>query len=335
MELSVQMRRPLRQVLKGCDRDDGLLLFAIPDYPEISRHRIDMQLTETAREQTSLSPWQRIGLFGGVYCNYLALEALLDDAKKRGVQSLYCLGDLGAFGPFPDRVCHILRDTGIPIVQGNYDNSIGKGLADCQCGYTDPRDNYFAKLSYNYTFRNTNSDNKAWLQKLSSEIRIRVGPYRMLLCHGSPRKMNEFLWESTTSDAFLDWLLRKYDIDIIVGTHTGLHWQRETSPGKHFINCGAIGRPPNDGQTTVVYAIVDVEIVQPPNREFSAGASRNDAVRCGLKVDFVRLNYDYERLAFEMAAEGLPEEFIETIRTGWWTTCNEILPAKERARGLY
>jgi hypothetical protein len=47
------------------------------------------------------------------------------------------------------------------------------------------------------------------------------------------------------------------------------------------------------------------------------------------------LDYDYERLAAEMTSEGLPEEFVETIRTGWWTTCNEILPAKERARGIY
>ncbi len=52
-----------------------------------------------------------------------------------------------------------------------------------------------------------------------------------------------------------------------------------------------------------------------------------------LKVDFISLAYDHERLAAEMASEGLPEEFIRTIRTGWWTTCNEILPAKERARG--
>jgi predicted phosphodiesterase len=277
--------------------------------------------------------WQRIALFGGVYCNYLALEALLDDAAKRGVQGLYCLGDLGAFGPFPDRVCENLRENRIPIVQGNYDNSIGNGLADCQCGYTDPRDNYFAKLSYDYTFRNTRNANKIWLQKLPSEIRTQIGPYQMLLCHGSPRKMNEFLWESTTSDAFLHWLSQKYDADVIVGTHTGLNWHRELSIGKHFINCGAIGRPPNDGQTSVVYAIL--ETVQTPDMELGPVVSSDRVVPSRLKVDFVRLNYDYERFAFEMASEGLPEEFIETIRTGWWTTCNEILPAKERAGGRY
>jgi predicted phosphodiesterase len=282
-----------------------------------------------------LNSWRRIGLFGGVYSNYPALEALLEDARRRELQSLYCLGDLGAFGPFPNRVCQILRETGMPVVQGNYDNSIGNGLADCQCGYTDARDNYFAKLSYDYTFRNTSTDNKAWLQKLSPEIRLQIGPYRILLCHGSPRKMNEFLWETTTSDAFLSWLFRKYDTDIVVGTHTGLHWQREISPGKHFINCGAIGRPPNDGQTTVVYAIISFEGTELEHGGFEVSRTISDNTSSRLSIEFVRLAYDYEQLAFEMTGEQLPEEFVETIRTGWWTTCNEVLPAKERARGLY
>jgi diadenosine tetraphosphatase ApaH/serine/threonine PP2A family protein phosphatase len=288
-----------------------------------------MQVDALNSKPKTPSSSPRIGLFGGVYSNYLALEALLDDAGRRGVELLYCLGDLGAFGPFPDRVCRILRESGIAVVQGNYDNSVGNGLADCQCGYTDPRDNYFAKLSYDYTFQHTSAEHKAWMRKLPSEIRAQVGPYRALLCHGSPRKTNEFLWETTTSDAFLNWLFEKYQIDLIVGTHTGLHWYREPAPGKHFINCGAIGRPPNDGRTSVVYTIIS-----------DSNAVRADIAEecqnvCSLKVDFVRMEYDHQRLAAEMASEGLPKEFIETIRTGWWTTCNEILPAKERARGKY
>src|SRR5215831_6060915 len=118
---------------------------------------------------------ERVAFFGGVYSNYLALEALLEDARAREVRRLYCLGDLGAFGPFPDRACQIMRETAFPVVQGNYDNSIGNGLADCQCGYTDPRDNHFAKVSYGYTFRHTSDDNKNWLKQLPLEIRIQVG----------------------------------------------------------------------------------------------------------------------------------------------------------------
>jgi hypothetical protein len=47
------------------------------------------------------------------------------------------------------------------------------------------------------------------------------------------------------------------------------------------------------------------------------------------------VDYDHEAIAAEMESEGLPEEFVATIRTGCWTTCLENLPAKERLRGRY
>ncbi len=201
---------------------------------------------------------ETIALFGGVYSNHLALAALLEDAPRRGARQIYCLGDLGAFGPNPDKVFPLLRDAKVPVVQGNYDNSVGNGLADCQCGYTDPKDNYFARLSYDYTFQKTSPDNKNWMRDLPGEIRLELNGVRVLLCHGSPRRMNEFLWETTTSAAFLESLCDLHAADVIIGTHTGLHWHRQLANGRHFVNCGAIGRPANDGCTNVWYALLRV-----------------------------------------------------------------------------
>src|SRR5205823_12567558 len=135
-------------------------------------------------------------------------------------------------------------------------NSIAGGLADCQCGYTDPRDNHFARISYDYTFRNTSAENRAWMRTLPPQRRIRLGRYRVLMCHGSPRRMNEFLWESTTSTAFLGHLTRDYEADVILATHTGIKWKREVAPGKWFVNVGVLGRPENDGRTEVWYALL-------------------------------------------------------------------------------
>jgi len=258
---------------------------------------------------------EKIAVFGGVYNNYLALEALVADAKKRGAEKLFCLGDLGAFGPHPDNVFPILLEHDIVVVQGNYDHSVGNGLKNCQCGYTDPRDNYFAQISYDYTFAHTSPEFKQWQKHLPSEIRLGLGGKRLLLCHGSPRKTNEFLWESTTPNHFLEKLFRDYEADVILATHTGIHWQREVGKGQLFANVGVIGRPENDGRTSVWYAMLSANI--------------------DVEIEFIPLGYDYQRLAEEMRAENLPQEFIATILTGWWTTCLEILPAKERIRGKF
>ncbi|MCA9100839.1 MAG: metallophosphoesterase family protein [Planctomycetales bacterium] len=256
----------------------------------------------------------RIACLGGVYSNYLALEAALVDVHRRGVDAIYCLGDLGGFGPHPDRVFPLLQEHGVTCLQGNYDDSIGNALDDCQCGYTDPRDNHFAQLSYDYTLAHTSEENRAWLRTLPAQCRLDVGGRRVLMCHGSPRRVNEFLWESTTSTHFLEMLTDDHAADVILGTHTGIHWQRELAGGRRFVNVGALGRPANDGHTHVWYTILHV------------APARCDA-------EFIPVRYDHHRLAREMAAQRLPDEFIATIETGWWTTCLEVLPAKERRRG--
>jgi len=269
----------------------------------------------------------KIAFFGGIYNNYLALEAAIEDAQRRGAERMYCLGDLGAFGPYPDRVFPLLRDNQIECVQGNYDNSIGNDLKDCQCGYTDPRDNWFAQISYNYTYANTSIENRQWMRALPAEIRFEVDDVRFLLCHGSPRKTNEFLWQSTTSTHFLERLFNEAAADVVLGTHSGIHWQRRLSDGRLFANVGVLGRPENDGTTNVWYAMVDT------GRAGEGGDARSPAD--AVQVEFIPLPYDHERLAAEMRSEDLPDEFVKTILEGWWTTCLEVLPGKERRHGRF
>ncbi len=265
-------------------------------------------------------PAMHIAFFGGVYNNDLALEAAIRDAKHAGAEAMFCLGDLGAFGPHPDRVFPLLEEAGVICIQGNYDDSIGHELNDCQCGYTDPRDNYFAQISYDYTLANTSPENRARMREFPKELRLEMDGLKLLLCHGSPRKTNEFLWESTTSTQFLSRLADEHDADIILGTHTGIHWERKLPGGGRFVNVGVLGRPENDGHTNVWYTLV---------------RTGKDARTEPLDIEFRPVNYDHERLAREMRDEKLPQEFIETILTGWWTTCLEVLPAKERRRGKF
>ena len=256
-------------------------------------------------------------ILGGVYNNWLALEATLDDARRRGCRTVYCLGDLGGFGPHPDRVFPILQERGVVVMQGNYDHSIGHDLADCGCGYTDPRDNHYAQVSYDYTRARTSASWRPWLRELPPSLRATWGGRRVLMAHGSPRRVNEFLWESTSPDAFLARMMTEHECDVLLVTHTGIPWQRRLDDGRLVVNVGAIGRPANDGRREVWYAVV---------RERAGG---------DVDAELVPVAYDWQRLAAEMRAEDLPREFVETVESGWWTTCLEILPAKERARGRY
>jgi hypothetical protein len=265
-------------------------------------------------------PYGRIVVFGGVYNNHLGLAALLAAAALHGAEAIYCLGDLGGFGPHPEQVWPLLVQGGVRAIQGNYEESLAGGREDCNCGYTYPRDNHFAALSYRYTAERCSPEYKAWMGTLPKRRRVRVGGRELLLIHGSPRRINEFLFASTAPVPFLEVLLDQNGCDGILCTHTGLPWHRRLPSGRDVVNVGVIGRPANDGRTAVRYAVIE---------------PRGDDRGGELAIDLLPLNYDHRSLAAEMRRERLPEEFVETILTGWWTTCLEILPARERAASRF
>ena len=256
----------------------------------------------------------RLAVCGGVYANPWALEAFAADARERGAERLLCLGDLGGFGAACDAVWPLLLEHGVECIAGNYDIAIGRGDPDCGCGYTDERDNHFAQLMYDYTRAHTGAAFAAWMHALPGELRETIGGVDVHAVHGSPLAVNDFVWESL-EDEELALRVRASGASVLLCTHTGIPWQRECE-GTLVVNVGTIGRPANDGRREGWYALVDLE---------DGRAS----------AELVPLAYDWRAHAAALRAAGLPEPFAETAETGWWTSCLEVVPPRERARGRF
>jgi hypothetical protein len=253
----------------------------------------------------------RIALCGGPYSNFGAVAAFL--AATHHQTHRFCLGDLGGFGPEPNRTLELLRQAKVTCLQGNYDHAVGHGERDCGCGYRDPRDQAFAQLSYDYTYAHTAEHHRAWLRELPPLMQLRWRDRTLLLCHGSPELVNEFVWESTTGDRWIEDTLDRYGVDGICATHTGLPWIRTVRNGFWF-NVGVLGRPAHDGNHHVYYGTLDFPWA-------------NHRLRPALHP----LTYDVAPVVAAMAAAGLPEEFQASLQQGIWTTCAEILPDAEKA----
>jgi hypothetical protein len=252
----------------------------------------------------------RIALCGGPYSNFGAVEAFL--AKTADIPDRFCLGDMGGFGPEPNRTLDLLRQAEVICLQGNYDYAIGMGERDCGCGYTDPRDRRFAQVSYDYTYAHTAPGHREWLRSRPPLIRLQWGDSAMLLCHGSPGQVNEFVWESTTDDDWIQACLERYEVEGICATHTGIPWVRQV-PGGFWCNVGVLGRPAHEGRRHVYYA----ELTLAPGQATPT-------------PQLVPLTYDPRPVVAAMAAAGLPQEFQDSLLTGVWTTCAEVLPEAER-----
>ncbi|MDJ0382142.1 radical SAM protein [Streptomyces sp. G-G2] len=256
----------------------------------------------------------RIAVCGGPYGNPYALQAFVDDARARGAERLFCLGDLGGFGADVDALWPILTDNTVECVAGNYDVAIARGDTDCGCGYRDPKDNEYAQLIYDHTLATTSRDFAAWMGTLPTERRETIDGVDVHMVHGSTLALNDFWWESLPEEQHRQ-RVEASGASVVLCTHSGLPWQRRVGDTL-AVNVGVLGKPANDGRREVWYAILDL----------SDGH---------VTAELIPLAYDWRRQAASMRAAGLPEIFAETIETGWWTTCLEILPPQERSRGRY
>lgn len=234
----------------------------------------------------------RIAVFSDVHSNLPALEAVLADIEHAGVDARQLLGDLVGYAPWPNEVIERVRAAGIGVVMGNYDDGTGFDREECGCAYTDPTEKALGDESFAWTKAHTTDDNKAWLRTLAREIRFDADGMRFLLVHGSPRRINEYLFEDKP-DATFARIAADADADVIVCGHTHRPYDK-TVDGTRFINVGSAGRP-KDGDARACWILI----------EASAGR---------LRVDVRRVPYDVEAAATAIEASELPGEFAAQLR---------------------
>jgi putative phosphoesterase len=234
----------------------------------------------------------RYAFFSDLHSNIFALEAVLADVAAVGVDQRYVLGDLVGYAPWPNEVLDRLRDEEIPIVMGNYDDGTGFGRDECGCAYTHPVEKALGEAGFAWTKANTSEANKSWLRTLAPRIRFEADGHRFLLVHGSPRKMNEYLYEDKPDSTFAR-IAADANADVIVCGHTHRPYDK-TVAGTRFINDGSAGKP-KDGDPRACWALVETD----PG---------------GLTVDFRRVEYDIDAASKGILASELPHEFAAQLR---------------------
>jgi predicted phosphodiesterase len=228
-------------------------------------------------------------VFSDVHGNLPGLEAILEDVERRGVPTTISLGDLVGYGPSPNEVSLLVRDRDIPSLMGNYDQGIGFETGDCGCVYKTDEQRAEGAASLAWTQQAVTDQVKAYLRTLDDHFELDTPAGKLLAVHGSPRRINEYLFEDRPERAMAR-MADEYPYPAIFFGHTHVPYARPVG-GTTFVNVGSGGRP-KDGDWRVCYAIVD------PARLGELGL-----------VEFVRVPYDHERLQRELAATPLITSF--------------------------
>ena len=183
----------------------------------------------------------RAAVITDIHANLPALEAALARVDELGIDRVYCGGDLVGYGPRPNEVCALIEQRAIPTIYGNYDYAIARDIEDCGCAYIDAHDREIGQRSVEWTLAHTGQPAKDFMRALPFDLRFPVGTATVHLVHGSPRKVNEYLFEDKPASLYQR-LAAAEDAEVLVFGHTHKPWVHEYG-GVLFVNCGSVGKP--------------------------------------------------------------------------------------------
>src|SRR3954447_11384340 len=232
-----------------------------------------------------------VAIVTDIHANRPALQAALRRIDELGIEDVYCGGDLVGYGPHPNEVCALIQERAIPTIYGNYDYAIARDLHDCGCAYITPHDREIGQQSVEWTLEHTDQRSKDFMRELPFDLRFTVGETSVHLVHGSPRKVNEYLFEDKPASLYERLAAAEEDRALVFG-HTHKPWVREYG-GVLFVNCGSVGKP-KDGDPRAGFAFLE-----------DRGGE--------LDVTIQRVAYDAETAARDLAAAGLPSEYADKL----------------------
>jgi putative phosphoesterase len=238
----------------------------------------------------------RLAIFSDPHANRAATAATLAAIDHASPDAVYCLGDLVGYGAHPNETIDLVRERAIPTIIGNYDDGVGFDRDDCGCAYKDEAERERGQRSLLWTRRHTTADRKAALRSLLPELRFEAEGFRLRLVHGSPRRMNEYLF-ADRDPRTLARIAHAADCDLLVFGHTHQLWVGAID-GVLFVNDGSAGKP-KYGDPRATWVLVDLTAGAPP------------------KVEIRRVPYDVAAEAAAIrAAPGLPDHFARDLETG-------------------
>ena len=240
----------------------------------------------------------RVAVVSDVHANLPALEAVLAEIDAAGVDEVWCLGDIGGYGPDPGACVETIRDRCAVSLSGNHDLGAIGAIA------IDDFNPYAAEANL-WTGSVLSEADRAWLGSLPT----RTTRHDVTLAHGSPR---EPVWEYVVSARVAlasfgcfdtEWCLVGHShVPLVIvepaadGTLTAFPGSGGPvePPGRAIINPGSVGQP-RDGDPRAAYAILDLE-------EKTA--------------TFRRTAYDIAEVQARMRAAGLPAYLIDRLEQG-------------------
>ncbi len=239
---------------------------------------------------------RRVAVMGCIYGNVPALAACLDDARAAGCDAVLCAGDVLGFCGHAREVLALVERSCAVVIAGNHEREAVAGTGLCGCGLTDPDDEARSCRASAPQADGLEADDLLAIACWPEQAVVETAAGALLLCHGSPDRINEFL-NADDSERMRGWL-DAAEAQVLACSHTGIPWIRDLGDGRLAVNVGAVGKPDHDGDAAVHYAVTDPAIPAATIR---------------------RVVYDHVSWAARLIGEGVDPAIAGQLVTGRWS----------------
>jgi len=223
----------------------------------------------------------RIALIADIHSNLQALDVVLTEIQKEGIQVILNAGDVVGYGPRPNEVIDVLGQTDIISIRGNHDNAVLTGRYD----WFNP----YAAAAAKWTAKSLTGSSLEYLRRLEQQRIERIDGKTIGLFHGSPHDPDEYVMDESRAKE----LLERSDPDVVVCGHT--HCPMEVRAGERvFINPGAVGQP-RDRNPAASFCVLDLATLESSTK---------------------RIDYDIPSVQKDMLSKGLPRPLAERLSEG-------------------
>jgi predicted phosphodiesterase len=244
----------------------------------------------------------RYAIISDIHSNLEALEVVLKEIDRIGVDRIVSLGDLVGYNANPNECVRILRDRGVSSLMGNHDAAA--------CGRKDPADfNPIARSAILWTRHALESEIQDLLKRLPDEGSLNGG---ILLTHGSLLHRDHYLASHADIMENIGQMQEAEPrIRVLFFGHT------------HIQIAFAYDGERLDVISSPTFSIRDdrLYLINPG----SVGQPRDKDPRCGFllfceetqTVEFIRLPYDVRACSEKIITAGLPRALADRLHTGW------------------
>ncbi len=225
----------------------------------------------------------KIAVISDIQGNAVALEHVLQEIHRHGIDRIVCLGDV-ASGPEPAKVISLLREKNVMGVRGNMDDVILNPLA-----YTgsDEAEQKYTVMDH-WCHQQLSASDRDYLRDLPLTYALDLGLLTGLCFHGSPHSPEDVVEAVTPADQ-LHALLRDTPQSVLITGH--MHQPMLRKFGEQFIiNPGSVGLP--YGGRRLMPVCAEYAILSVTGRD--------------LNIAFQQVHYDPALFKQRVLASGMP-----------------------------